>query len=679
MTKRSLVIRLMIIMLIIGIMAPTFFHRVENEAKNNDVVFALNYNNAAMVLSSEEFDAALDENKKMGVKTLLIGEESINSLISAGDITGIKYNVLCHKYDDESEAIIKQLEGNRKIHNDSYVLISKRPERKEFLEKWISAKYTDTEYVKKTTPLGADVYVIYEGVSDAWKLAVGFDEEKIEYAHKNGFDIALSMMVNAYSQTKYIDYISEIVNKYDIRFINLKKGQDNCAQEKNEKKNYKALCNMIKESELYLVLTENQTQLSNQKPIGYEELIKSAEGRVLRGYDTADFETKNTGATVSDKRYYQILNSVVDRNIRFVTINQLTNGTDTFGKRSEKTNQATQEVMKKLSHEGFNTQSYDMHYTYNVNRRAVSAAAIVLIIIMGLMMLEWLFGKSMTVLRVLALAGSVPGVLFTYLAPEGIVLLYPTVFALVAACFSLTAVMVFIRNMREKLSDTAFIISTLALTLLCLALCGFVQTVLLSGLDYYLNSIIFRGIKLSLIIPIAYSAVAFVMIFNENTAEPFMKKVIRCLNADIKVYWVIIAAAVGVVGAIYLIRSGNVTSISPIENFMRNTITQIMPARPRTKEFLVGWPSLMLLLYYIKNTRCALLSWCFTVGASILFASVINSFCHVFTSASVIYMRLLNGFLIGMLISVVLCVLNLVIVRIVKYYVKTGREKWEII
>ena len=56
MTKRSLFVRLMIIMLIIGLMAPMFFHRVENEKKNKDVIFALNYNNAEMLLSPKELD-----------------------------------------------------------------------------------------------------------------------------------------------------------------------------------------------------------------------------------------------------------------------------------------------------------------------------------------------------------------------------------------------------------------------------------------------------------------------------------------------------------------------------------------------------------------------------------------------------------------------------------------------
>lgn len=679
MIKRSLLLRLMIIMLIIGLMAPIFFHRVENEKKNKDVLFALNYNNASMLLSPKELDYSLKENKKNGVNTVLIGEESINSLISSGYITGIKYNVLCHKYDDESEEIIKELRKNDNIHNDSYVLITKRKDCKEYLDKWIKSKYTNDEFLKIHTSLNADVYVLYEGISDAWHVATGIDENKVSRAYEKGFNIVLSMMVGAYSDTEYIKHVEKIIDKYDVRFLNLKESYKNQEDNKNAKKNYKALCNLIKEKELYLILTENQTQLSNQKPIGYAELIKSAEGRVLRGYETIDIDSLNKAKTISIKRYYQILNSVVDRNIRFVTINQLTNGTDTIAEKSEKTNIATKAAIEKLREEGFNTESYNMHYDYSVNRTYLSALAMLIMVVMALMMLEWLFGKRKKWLNVIFFAGGVLSLVFTFIAPEAIVLLYPTLFAVLAPCFALTAVMVYVKNMRTRLSDIMFLISSVLLTFIILALCGFVQTVLLSGLDYYLNSIIFRGIKLSLIVPILYSAISYAIIFSEKSDEHFMKKVIKTLTMDIKVYWVIIAGAIGAVGAIYLIRSGNVTSISPIENFMRNTITEIMPARPRTKEFLIGWPSLILFLYYIKNTKCTLLQWCFNVGSSILFASAINSFCHVFTSAGVIYMRLLNGLMIGVVIGAVFYVINLVLVRIANYYVKTGKEKWEII
>ena len=84
---------------------------------------------------------------------------------------------------------------------------------------------------------------------------------------------------------------------------------------------------------------------------------------------------------------------------------------------------------------------------------------------------------------------------------------------------------------------------------------------------------------------------------------------------------------------------------------MRNSIADVMAARPRTKEFLIGWPSLVLLVYYIKNTDIKLIRWGFAVASSILFASVINSFCHVFTAAGTIYSRLFNGLFVGAFVA----------------------------
>ncbi len=673
MSKRNLFVRIAIMVVLTAMLVPTFALRLDNESRNKDVVFALNYNNARMVLSDEEFDETLEENKKIGVNTLLIGEESLNSMINAGYVTAIRYNVLCHKYDDESEDIIKLLKGNSKIHNDSYVLITKRAEVKEYLSKWIPSKYSETEYVKKETSLNADVYVLYEGISDAWKVTMGFDEEKIEYAHKKGFDIALSMMVGAYSDTRYIDYIGEIVEKYNVRFINLKEGHKNESQAEFAKKNYEGLCKLIKEKNLKLIVTETPTQLSNQKPIGYEELIKSAEGRVMRGYDTVDFLDENTGPTITEKRYYQILNSVVDRNLRFVTVNQLTNGTDNFGERSRKTNLATEQIMSKLEEIGYNTKSYDMVYDYNVNRRFVSAIAMALMLIMGLTMIEWLSGKAHKKLELLAIAGVVLGAGFTWKAPDAIVLLYPTLFAVLAPCFAITAVFMFVKHFREKLSSLVLTLSAAAATLFVLLWCGMVQSSLLSGFDYYINSIIFRGIKLSLIVPILYSMVAYAVIFAKKE-ENYFSAIIKLLNADIKVYWMIIFGAAAAFAGIYLIRSGNVTEISATENLLRNTITNLMTERPRTKEFLIGWPSLILFLYYIKNTDIKLLQWAFGVGSSILFASVINSFCHVFTGAGIIYTRVLNGVIIGAFVCVGALIFNAVMIRIFQYFIKKGKE-----
>ena len=272
-------------------------------------------------------------------------------------------------------------------------------------------------------------------------------------------------------------------------------------------------------------------------------------------------------------------------------------------------------------------------------------------------------------IELLGIIGAVLSVPFSFMAPEGIIALYPTLFAAIAPCFALTVAMTYIKIMKSRQNLFVLLITSAAISLFVLCLCGIVQSSLLSGLDYYVNSLIFRGIKLSLILPILYSAIVYAIIFIEKT-DNYIVKTIEILNMQIRVYWMLIAVVLGGVAAIYLIRSGNVTSISPIEAFMRNSITEFMAARPRTKEFLVGWPCLALFVYYAKNTDSKLFQWCFAVGSSILFASVINSFCHVFTSSAIIYSRVFNGLLIGFVVSLFALVINEVAVRLVCFIKK---------
>ena len=331
--------------------------------------------------------------------------------------------------------------------------------------------------------------------------------------------------------------------------------------------------------------------------------------------------------------------------------------------------------IKKINQFGYNTSSFDTDFSsYNINRRLTSAAAMVLMIIMGLTMLQWLMSKRSAALEIVAAAGAVLSIPFTYLAPEPIILLYPSLYAIVAPCFCITLVFVMLRAAVKKLSLIKLILMTAAVTLVSLCICGYVQLALLSGPDYCINTLIFRGIKLSLIAPILYGAAAYGIIFCTKRSESVLTKIPALLNAQIKVFWVIIAGFVGIVGLIYIIRSGNVKSISGAENFMRNTITEKMAARPRTKEFFVGWPCLILFVYYLKRTDIKLVQWLTGIGASILFASVINSFCHVFTAAEIIYMRVINGFWIGAILSAVVFAGNLVLVKIVSALVAKIKE-----
>lgn len=668
MNKKHLVIRIVIMLVLVSMLLPTFAQRSRNENMNKDVSFALNYNSAANALSEEELQKTLDENKKIGVTTLAIGEESLNTLLSSGFIIYTNYSDLSVKYDALNEEIVSQIGNDSKLRKDSFILITKRPEGKAYLDKWIGAKYTEDEYTKKVTRDGADVYVLYEGGTDGKKVAVGFNEEKIENAYNNGFEIMLSMMLGGFSNTEYIDHISQIIDKYDVKFINLKENSSYDEKSPHAEKNYKAMCDLIKEKKLYLTLTENQDQLSNQKPIGYSELINAAQGRVLRSYETVDFKAQKP----IEARYHQIINSVTDRNIRMVVINQLTSGIGTYKDKSDRTNEATELSINKLSDIGYNTQSYNTQYDYNVSRRINSTIALILMIVMGITMLELLFSIRMKKLEILGFLAIIAGGAFSLIAPEAIIYLYPTLFAALAPCFAITVMLAYVKANGKKLNTLMLVVTTALVSVGTLALLGIVQSALLAGLDYYINSLIFRGIKISLILPIVYSMVALAILLVDKK-DNYLIKTVELLNMEIKVYWMLLAAAAASAAAIYLIRSGNVTSISPLESLMRNSIAELMSARPRTKEFLIGWPCLALFVYYMKNTQSKLFKWCFGVGSSILFASVINSFCHVFTSAETIYQRVINGVIIGAVVAAIALFVNAIILRLInlvkkKYY-----------
>ncbi len=672
MSKKNIIIRIAAAIILAAFLLPDFFTRISYERMNKNVVFALNYNNAEMVLSPKEFNDNLLDYQKSGINTVLIGEESLNSLISSGYITAIKYNVLLHKYDDESEEIIKQLEGNELIHNDSYLLITKRAESKKFLSDWIAKKYAPDEYVMKTTPLGADVYVLYNDAAYPWQIMIGFNESKIKKAHEAGADIVLATLLGDYTKTDYVKNIENLVKKYNIKYINLKENNYRKNESKAAKNNTEAFARIIEKNNLTLVLTENTDQLSNQKPNGYARLVESARGRVIRSYETTDFNTKNTGATDSTQRYFQILNSVIDRNIRFVSINQLTNGSAQYDVKAEKTLDVTKSVMKKLNSFGYVTNAAPPSFSgYTAHRRIKYAAAGILIILMWLTVIELLAKKTIFKLEMLALLGAVLLTGFTAVAPMGIVLLYPSLFALSAPCFNITMVLLFIKKQAPRVKTWLLCVLTVILTFVLMCIAGVVLCSLLSGYDFYINSLIFRGIKLSLIVPILYTAAVFCFIFGDGK-KPFAERVKMALCADIKVYWVIIFAFIALCGAMYIVRSGNVKTISGAESFMRNAITNRMAARPRTKEFLVGWPALLIMVYYIKETDIKLMRWMCGVGASVLFASVMNSFCHVFTGAEIIFTRVINGMLLGLLFGAVIYVLNLVIWHITRYFSKNG-------
>lgn len=102
---------------------------------------------------------------------------------------------------------------------------------------------------------------------------------------------------------------------------------------------------------------------------------------------------------------------------------------------------------------------------------------------------------------------------------------------------------------------------------------------------------------------------------------------------------------------IMLFRSDNVRFIPGFEARVRGTLEQWLVARPRSKEVFLGYPSLMLLAFAVKNGLWTRYRELLRLGAALGFSSVVNSFCHFHTPIAFILLREFNGLWLGLILG----------------------------
>lgn len=162
--------------------------------------------------------------------------------------------------------------------------------------------------------------------------------------------------------------------------------------------------------------------------------------------------------------------------------------------------------------------------------------------------------------------------------------------------------------------------------------------VLLNGNQFLLGIDSFRGVKLVYILPMAF--IALYAIWGNFK---FL------LNMNVKYWHMLIFALIAVLGLYYISRTGNTGSVSAIELQVRQALEQILYVRPRTKEFLIGFPLFVVALYVAKRNVKA--SYFLLVPAVIGFLSMVNTFTHLHIPLSISLLRsvysIIFGFIIG--------------------------------
>jgi hypothetical protein len=124
----------------------------------------------------------------------------------------------------------------------------------------------------------------------------------------------------------------------------------------------------------------------------------------------------------------------------------------------------------------------------------------------------------------------------------------------------------------------------------------------------------------------------------------------------------LIVGILGAFGYIYIARTGNVSAVKPmdIEIIFRNFLETTLVARPRNKELLLAFPSIILAIYYkasIEKLQIEL-KYMARLGAMMLaiigYTSITNTFSHIRTLIHISVARTLIAVIGAVLVAMVM-------------------------
>jgi hypothetical protein len=179
----------------------------------------------------------------------------------------------------------------------------------------------------------------------------------------------------------------------------------------------------------------------------------------------------------------------------------------------------------------------------------------------------------------------------------------------------------------------------------------FLQIGLLADTRFMLGIETFAGVKLALAGPIMIVALYFIL---KQGSGGFWSRLNSFLNQQVKLSTIIIGVVVLGGLVVYLARSGNFTLPVPaLEAYARDYIETLFYIRPRTKEFLIGYPLLLMAAWSILRGRKEWF-WLLAALGTIGPISLLNTFSHIHTPLTISFIRTVNGLVIGVVIGIIL-------------------------
>ena len=426
-----------------------------------------------------------------------------------------------------------------------------------------------------------------------------------------------------------------------------------------------------------LIGIEAVNQLQYDPQAGFNELAAMKGYSVGRLYTIAKDELKKITPEEASQRYYI---SDIERNIRFNLFPLYEDGQNNTTSLQTTINYIA-ESRDKLAEKGFEFGRGDVYPSYNPNPLLVvvtMVGSIALFVFVLQMLVAMRTHKQLVLFFALSLASIV-----VYIITSGTMI--TLLWALSAAVMAPVGAMIMVMDHWKSIASdtpvgpwraTGYALMYLVGAALFAAVGAMFIASMLGNTRFFMEFAIFRGVKLTFVLPIVLVAIAYLQRFPLwkgrmlNSKEEAINFVKEFLTMDVRFYVFLVVGALATVGYVFVGRSGHTAGV-PVpaaELMLRRFLENTLYARPREKEFIIGHPAFMLATFAFLRKWPLVIHFILTIAGVIGIASMVETFCHLRTPVMMSIMRGVDGLWIGAILGVVAILAARFLIYVAQWY-----------
>lgn len=654
--------RVLLIFIAVGFIAASIIswqrYQIESETMTVDLV--ADYKDLVRLadLESLELDDVLTRTKRAGITSLAVYDKTLVDLYNAGKITAFNGGILITDYYSGrmSDPDLRWLVENGLIQADRVYIFPHDLDVYNEVKTEISRRF-GAERIQEIQYRYGEILEVRANYDAFMKMPLGFSREELEKVNAAGFYVlARPKNYNPVS----VDYIGSIFDKLDG--IQVSEVVIEGDQMLGAADYLQTTIDELRERNLNLGLIEAPVQLKFYNQAGME---KVAEGigydHVIRLYAIPKDEQPKLKMNVAINRW---ATSDLERNIRINLLRPFEK-TDP-GKTLIDTNMLYfRSVHDILQSKGFRfgpAKPFENYYPMLPLRIGV-VIGIAASIILFLSLISWrinekeswqmlgLFFLSAAMTIPLLMGGGSAIRLFAAFSAA-------TIFPALAMFLQMDRVRRMSSEERKRSITFVQLIQASIFALIVTSLISLMGAVYLSGslsdVEYFLEFQVYRGVKLTFILPIIFVAVGFLQrfdLFSHASRIPpnAWNQFKNILEVPVKIKTLLIFGLAALAGVVLIARSGHTAGmpVSQTEINFRSMLENLFYARPRSKEILIGHPAFMLSAMVMWMRYSLEILFVLVLIATIGQGSMVETFCHMRTPFDMSLARGIGGVILG--------------------------------